>query len=238
MNRLKTNFLANMSHELRTPLIGILGYAELLAGELKDKDLIEMAKAIGTSGERLNSTLNNILNISKIESERQQNNFKMYDLIKIVKGQINLFKAAAEGKNLLLTLETEEEKLDAFVDENMFISIINNLLNNAIKYTEIGAIILNAKREKEYAIINVTDTGIGIAEDSHEIIFDPFRQASEGYSRSFEGTGLGLTLVKKYMDFMNGTIILKSEPGNGSTFIIKLPIHKNIPEILIKTNWS
>ncbi len=238
MNKLKSSFLANMSHELRTPLIGILGYAEFLISDLQDPDLIEMASTIKTSGQRLNHTLNNILNISKIESERQQNNFKIYDLIKIVKEQMNLFKAAAEGKNLLLTLETEEEKLDAYVDENMFISIINNLLNNAIKYTEIGAVILSAKREKEYAIIKVTDTGIGIAEDSHEIIFAPFRQASEGYGRSFEGSGLGLTLVKKYMDFMNGTIILKSKPGSGSTFILKLPIRENIPEILIKTNWS
>ncbi len=244
MNRLKTNFLANMSHELRTPLIGILGYAEFLINELQDPNLIEMVSTIKTSGRRLNNTLNNILNISKIESERQQNNFKMYDLIKIVKEQINLFKAAAEGKNLLLTLETEEEKLDAFVDENMFISIINNLLNNAIKYTDKGSVTLTAKTDRNNAIIEVRDTGIGVPQALQETIFEPFRQASEGYGRSFEGTGLGLTLVKKFMELMGGTIILKSIPADpsagkagGSTFILKFPIEKIIVEDLINTNW-
>ncbi len=236
MNRLKTNFLANMSHELRTPLIGILGYAEFLRSELKDKELLEMVNAIRTSGNRLNKTLNNILSISKIESEKQQVNLKEHDLLNLLREQIILYKAAAEEKNISLNFETGEEIINAYIDENMFVSIISNLLNNAIKYTDIGGVTLIAKREKDFAVIEVIDTGIGVSEDLQKIIFDPFRQASEGYGRKFEGTGLGLTLIKKYTDLLSGTLSLKSKPGVGSTFILKLPVHKNISEGILNTN--
>ena len=250
MNRLKTNFLANMSHELRTPLIGILGYAEFLENELKDKELKKMARIIKSSGERLHKTLNNILDISKIETEKQQVNIKEYDLIKYLIEQIELFRAAAEGKGLSLKFETKEEILKAYIDEEMFVSIINNLLDNAIKYTNTGGVTLIAKREKENAVIEIIDTGIGVHEDLYDLIFEPFRQASEGYGRSHEGTGLGLTLVKKYTELMGGTIALKNKledissglPTNmhskagGSTFVLKLPI-ENITENLINTKW-
>jgi len=236
MNKLKSSFLANMSHELRTPLIGILGYAEFLTGELKDKELIEMAKAISSSGERLNTTLNNILNISKIESEKQQINLKGQDLIRHISEQIKLYKAAAEEKSISINFEFEEEILNACIDKDMFASIISNLLSNAIKYTDTGGVTLISKREKGYAVIEVRDTGIGVSEDLHGVIFDPFRQASEGYGRNFQGTGLGLTLVKKYADLMGGKVSLKSKPGVGSAFILKLPNNKNIAEVLINTN--
>ena len=237
MNRLKTNFLANMSHELRTPLIGILGYAEFLENELTDKELQRMANIIKSSGKRLHNTLNNILDISRIETRKQRINLKKNDLIKYLIEQVELFKAAAEGKGLLLNFETKEEILKAYIDEEMFISIISNLLSNAIKYTNTGGVTLIAKREEDNAVIEVIDTGIGVPENLYNLIFEPFRQASEGYGRSFEGTGLGLTLVKKYIDLMHGTIVLNSKPAEGSTFILKLPIHKNIAEVIINTNW-
>ena len=237
MNRLKTNFLANMSHELRTPLIGILGYAEFLENELTDKELQKMAKTIKSSGERLHKTLNNILDISRIETEKQQVNIKEHDLIKYLIEQVELFRAAAEGKSLSLNFETKEEILNAYIDEEMFVSIINNLLENAIKYTNAGNVTLIAKREKDNAVIEIIDTGIGVHEDLYNLIFEPFRQASEGYGRSHQGTGLGLTLVKKYTDLMHGTIVLNSKSEGGSTFILKLPLQNNITEVLINTNW-
>jgi PAS domain S-box-containing protein len=237
-NRLKTNFLANMSHELRTPLIGILGYAEFLENELMDVELIQMAKTIKSSGQRLNKTLNNVLDISRIESEKQQINFKELDLLKLLDEQKRIFQLLAGEKGLTLNFQTSEEILNVNVDEEMFVSIITNLLNNAIKYTETGSVTLSAKKEEDNAVIEVKDTGIGVSEDLQAIIFEPFRQASEGYSRTFEGTGLGLTLVKKFTDLMGGSIILKSKPGEGSTFRLTLPISKNIVEELINAKQS
>lgn len=244
MSRLKTSFLANMSHELRTPLIGILGFAEFLESELKDKDLIEMANTIKTSGQRLNTTINNILDISKIEAEKLQINIQEQDLIKYLGEQIKLFSAPAEGKGLSLNFETKEEKLIAFIDSEMFASIISYLLNNAIKFTQKGKVTLRVMKQENNAVIEVEDTGIGVSEDLQEIIFDPFRQASEGHSRKFEGTGLGLAIVKKYTSIMGGTITLNSKTGDpaagitgGSTFTLKFPLNGHIAENSISTRW-
>jgi PAS domain S-box-containing protein len=237
MNRLKNNFLSNMSHELRTPLIGILGYAEFLAGELKDKELIEMANVIKNSGKRLNQTLNNILDISKIESDKQKIDIEKFDLLRLLDEQIKLFKPVAENKELELMLETAEEKLEAYVDEELFVSIITNLLSNALKYTVKGSVIIAARKKEKYAVVEVKDTGIGIAEEFHEIIFEPFRQASEGLNRKYEGTGLGLALVKKYMSLIGGTISLKSEPNEGSIFTLKFLVTEPVKEKIISTKW-
>lgn len=235
MNRLKNIFLSNMSHELRTPLIGILGYAEFLAGELKDPNLVEMANIIKNSGKRLTQTLNNILDISKIEAEKQEVDFKKQDLLKHLNEQVKLFKPVAENRNLSLTLETREENLVAYVDENMFISIINNLLSNALKYTEKGAITITASKETENAIIEVKDTGIGMPEEYHELVYEPFRQISEGLNRKYEGTGLGLTLVKKYVDMSGGKITIESKPRKGSIFTLKFLLDKPTDENLTST---
>ena len=245
MSRLKTSFLTNMSHELRTPLIGILGNAEFLEKELNDKDLIEMANNIKISGQRLNTTLNNILDIAKIEAEKIKINMKELDLIKYLSEQTKLFKASAEEKGLSLNFETREEKLNAFIDEEMFVSTISNLLNNAIKFTQKGKITLRAMKQENNAVIEVEDTGIGVPEHLQEIVFDPFRQASEGHNRSFEGAGLGLAIVKKYMGIMGGTITMNSKPGDaaagiagGSTFILKFPLNGHSVDNLIKTSWA
>lgn len=237
MNQLKNNFLSNMSHELRTPLIGILGYAEFLSTELKDNNLAEMANIIRNSGKRLNETLNNILDISRIEYDKQKIDIKQLDLLRYLNDQVKLFKPVAGNKNLSLALETNAEKLEAYVDEELFVSIINNLLSNALKYTDKGSITIIARREDGSAVVDVKDTGIGIAEEFQEIIFEPFRQASEGYSRRFEGTGLGLTLVKKYIDLIGATISLESKPGRGSKFTLRFPVDKPVGEKLITTKW-
>ena len=235
MNRLKNIFLSNMSHELRTPLIGILGYAEFLAGELKDPNLVEMVNIIKNSGKRLTQTLNNILDISKIEAEKQEVDFKKQDLLKHLNEQVKLFKPVAESRNLSLTLETREENLVAYVDENMFISIINNLLSNALKYTEKGAITITARKETKNAIIEVKDNGIGMPEEYHELVYEPFRQISEGLNRKYEGTGLGLTLVKKYIDMSHGRITMESKPGEGTIFTLRFLLDKPTSENLIRT---
>ena len=224
MNKIKNYFLANMSHELRTPLIGILGYAEYLISELENEEMIEMVKTIKKSGDRLNQTLNNILDISKIEAEKMDINFNHLDLLPIINEQVKLFKPITDSKELSLNINSKEDEINAYIDEKLFISIMDNLLSNAIKYTKEGSITISAKKTEKYAVIEITDTGIGIPEEQQEIIFEPFRQASEGLSRTFEGTGLGLTLVKNYVQLQGGNIELKSTPGKGSTFTLKLQL--------------
>ena len=237
MNRLKNIFLSNISHELRTPLIGILGYAEFLASELEEPRFVEMANVIKTSGKRLNETLNNILDISIIEAKKRKVNFKKQDLLKGLREQIALFKPIAMDKNLSLSLQTDEERLEASVDDGMFMSIITNLLSNALKYTEKGSVTVIARKEPDKAVIEVRDTGIGISEDYYEVIFEPFRQVSEGWDRKYEGTGIGLALVKNFVDLLGGSIELKSIPNNGSTFVIKLNYDRPDDKNLISTKW-
>ena len=228
MNRLKTNFLSNMSHEIRTPLIGILGYAEILESESFDEETLEMVHIIKNSAVRLNRTLNNILDITQIESAKNKINFQEQNIVGFLTNQVRLIKAAAESKGLSINFEPGETIINAYIDEFMFISIIENLLNNAVKFTDKGTITLTARQEENSAVIEIKDEGIGVKEELLEKIFEPFRQASEGYNRKYEGTGLGLALVKKYITLMRGSITLRSKPGKGSIFIIKIPMSKTI----------
>ena len=186
-----------------------------------------MIRTIKISGKRLNTTLNSILDISKVESEKTSVNLVKHDIIIQLREQVALFKAIAESKGLVLNFNTHAEKLETLVDEDLFISIISNLLNNAIKFTNTGSVTLTVNLIEEKIKIDIIDTGIGVSEDQQEMIFEPFRQASEGLSRKFEGTGLGLALVKKYLDLMDGSITLSSKINEGSTFTILLPLKNN-----------
>jgi PAS domain S-box-containing protein len=230
MNRLKSVFLANMSHELRTPMIGILGFAETLHEELDNPVLKEMAAVLLQSGNRLKETLNLILDLSRIESKELDINLEVHNIPEILKEIINVFEAISSQKGLKLYLVIENEDITTFLDKRMFVQVIENLVNNAIKYTDSGNVTINVKNKFEnddkFAIIEVTDSGIGISEKNLKMIFDPFRQVSEGYARNFEGTGLGLTITKKYIELLNGEIFVESKLGIGSKFTIKFPSAK------------
>ncbi|MFA5404160.1 MAG: PAS domain S-box protein [Ignavibacteria bacterium] len=225
-NKLKTNFLANMSHELRTPMTGILGFAEILYDSLNDEENKHMAEVILKGGQRLMNTLNLILDLSRIEVDRIDVKMTKTNLSSIVVESAILFEILAKDKNLEMKTDIDEN-IFAILDEQLAEQVLSNLIKNSIIYTDKGSVCITAKREQEkgveYAVIKVIDTGIGIPKNLREIIFEPFRQASKGYSREFEGTGLGLTLAKKYVELMNGTISVISEVGIGSTFIIKFP---------------
>jgi PAS domain S-box-containing protein len=223
MNRLKTNFLSNMSHELRTPLIGILGYTDIMLQEINDEEHLNMMKIINSSGNRLLRTLNQVLNLSKVESGNSDISLIDCDVKEIIITIQNLFSAVARDKELQMELNLPDESLFLKADKNLLTSILENLVHNAIKYTPKGKISISARQLNNNVVIEVADTGIGIADEDKDVIFEEFRQASEGFSRKFEGTGLGLTVVKKYTDIMGGTITLNSEPGVGTTFILKFP---------------
>lgn len=240
MNKIKSNFLANMSHELRTPLVGILGFAELLKERIKDKNNAEMAERILTSANRLMDTLNLVLDLSRIEAKRIDLNLKPNRIPELVETQIQLFEAVAERKNLFLETKIADQNLFANVDEQTFRQIINNLVNNALKYTYTGGVTVSVDSKSEnsehYVQVTVKDSGIGIPEESLGLIFQEFRQVSEGFNRHFEGTGLGLTITKNFVEMMNGEIKVKSTVGSGSTFTVTFPLLKEFAQIEVKKN--
>lgn len=227
MSRLKSNFLANMSHELRTPMVGINGFSKLLMRELDDPDLHEMAQAIYNSGVRLTKTLNLILDLSKIESDKMELSLTEVNLVTLVVSASEIFYGVAGLKQLSFHVITHDEKVCAKIDESLFNSVIDNLLNNAFKFTDEGSILVEVGYEyasgNKFATVKIKDTGIGISNDMLEVIFNEFRQVSEGTGRNFEGSGLGLTVTKKLVEIMRGKILVDSEIGKGSTFTLRFP---------------
>lgn len=228
LNKIKSIFLANISHELRTPLIGILGYAETLYSEISNPEHKEMANILFKSGLRLKETLNLVLNLSNIETEKVQIDLRNKNLTRILVDKMYAYHHASREKGLIFQLIIKEEKLYSKIDENMFVQVINNLFDNALKYTHEGeiSIILDKieENQKSFAKITISDTGIGIPEQSLKLIFEPFRQVSEGFSRSFEGIGLGLTITKRFVELLGGQISIESEVAKGTNFSIILPL--------------
>ncbi|MEJ2506928.1 MAG: ATP-binding protein, partial [Ignavibacteriaceae bacterium] len=203
MNKLKSAFLANMSHELRTPLVGILGYSEMLLEKLEDPDQVDMVDKILFSGNRLMETLNSVLDLSRIEANRIDIYLEPINVPAVVKRHTDMFKPTAEKRGLYLRTLFSDENITALLDERFLGQIINNLVSNSIKFTKKGGITVRVdtiqdKMEK-LVQISVSDTGIGIPQKNLDTIFEEFRQVSEGINRHFEGTGLGLTITKRFV---------------------------------------
>ena len=225
-NRLKTSLLANMSHELRTPLNGILGFAEILYEELKNPEFKEMAGFIAKSSKRLASTLHSILELSALEAERREVYNSTLNLNEIISKESEKFLNEAKFKGLSFTININSQ-IKLHLDESLFKQILNNLLDNAVKFTKIGGITISVEEvienSKSLIDIKIMDTGIGISKGNLESIFKEFRQESEGLGRSHEGTGLGLTLAKKMTEIMGGNIIVESQKNKGSVFTLRFP---------------
>lgn len=228
LNHLKSIFLANMSHELRTPLISILGYSEILGEAQHEVEISRIAKTINTSGRRLLETLNLILDLSRIEAGVLKLEPSQIDLSAHIQKVCDQYQEFAGNKSIALSYTCTEPIVLAKLDETLFRQIISNLVNNAIKFTHAGEVVVSLQciREdnNEVALINVKDTGIGIAPEQVSIIWEDFRQISEGYSREFEGSGLGLSITKKFVEKLGGEISVTSELHVGSTFSLKLPL--------------
>ncbi|MBN2829008.1 MAG: hypothetical protein JXR56_01670 [Candidatus Cloacimonetes bacterium] len=223
-NRLKTSFLANMSHELRTPLSGILGFSEILYSQCNDPDHQEMVGIINQSGNRLLTTLNLILDLSRIEANKHDIILSTFELNEVLNQIVELFKPLATKKGIELLLESDPAIMNINSDRIMIEHIVNELVNNAIKYSEKGCISIITKKDNEFVLIEVRDNGIGIQKNRLEIIFEAFRQGSEGFGRTFDGSGLGLTICRKYARLLGGDITVQSEYGDGSTFTVRLPL--------------
>ncbi len=227
MIRLKSYFFANMSHELRTPFVGILGFAEILKDTLQNADEREYAEQILKSSKRLTDTLNKILNVTRLEFDKVDLKYKEFDVCSLLKSIEAFYHNSAKLNNTTINTVLENESIIIKSDAKLLEDILNNLVNNAVKFTRDGSIILSASKtilnNKNYLTIKVEDNGIGIPKEKQYLVWQEFRQASEGLNRSFEGTGLGLTITKKYVEILGGEISLESEENIGTIFTINIP---------------
>lgn len=244
-SRYKSEFMANMSHELRTPLNSILVLSQLLSdnknGNLTEKQ-VEFSKTINSSGADLLSLINEILDLSKVESGRIELKIEKIDFEDVKTSMLKLFNPLAIEKGLNYTIEVADNIPGYLLtDEKRLLQILKNLISNAIKFTEHGEVKLSMIKPKPDLIENsnlksiesvafeVSDTGIGIPTDQQQIVFEAFKQVDGTTSRKFGGTGLGLTISRSFSELLGGEIIVQSIEGNGSTFTLLLPLsfHKN-----------
>lgn len=225
-DRLKSSILSNISHELRTPLNGILGFSELLQEDLKGTDYMPMIENIYISGRRLMTTLNSIITLSQLQAGKVTMVFKHINLLAAMDSICRSFAdQLAEKKN---TLHTEfPDELIGYTDQPLFKQLFRQILDNAVKFTSQGRITVRAgttnRENLAWHTIDIEDTGIGIDREFFDMIFQEFRQVSEGYDRKFQGSGLGLTISRRIAELLKGDITVESVPGKGSKFTIWLP---------------
>jgi len=226
-DRLKSAFLANMSHEIRTPLNGIIGFSELLTDSFFDEEQKEeFIHHIVDNGNSLLTIISDIMDISKMESGEITLRKVHVDIEKLLTGIINTHvkNFTEKGLGLLLIPKRNEPNLiSVFVDEVRLCQVFNNLIGNALKFTESGGVVIGYSCHEKIVEFFIKDTGIGIPMNYHKIIFDRFRQVETSYVRRFGGTGLGLAITKNLIEVMGGKIWLESEPEHGSTFYFTLP---------------
>lgn len=229
----KSEFLATMSHEIRTPMNAILGMTHLLKEDSPRKDQIEPINILDFSGKTLLSLIDDILDFSKIEAgkiEFEKIEFKLDELIDVI---IESFRSSAKNKGIDLSASIAKNTPNVLMgDPARLTQILNNLVSNALKFTEDGKVSLEVsslKNEDEIITLQfaITDTGIGIEEDRMDTIFNSFTQASENTKRLFGGTGLGLTISKQLTELQGGKISVESEEGKGSTFFVELTFEKS-----------
>jgi signal transduction histidine kinase/CheY-like chemotaxis protein/CHASE3 domain sensor protein len=226
-SQLKTNFLSNMSHELRTPLNSVIALSGVLSHRL-DKKIPEeeysFIEVIERNGKHLLSLINDILDISRIEAGHEDIEITTFSAGNLVAELVGMIEPQAKQKNIELIYNEGDTNLRVTSDANKCRHILQNLIGNAVKFTEIGKIEVAASKNDTNILITVTDTGIGIAESHLPHIFDEFRQADSSSSRKFGGTGLGLTIAMNYARLLGGTITVKSVEGKGSEFTLTLPL--------------
>jgi two-component system sensor histidine kinase BarA len=232
MNRIKSDFLATMSHELRTPLNSILGFSDVLGSiaSLDDKQKRYVTN-IQKSGRMLLDMINNILDLAKIESGKMDIRLTDFSVAQVIGAQCDMARPLTERKNIDLDIEVEPDLPPLHQDQSRVQQILNNLLSNAIKFTpEGGRIKVTAARDgRGELVMQVIDTGVGIAEEDQQAIFEKFRQGKtampggDAMTREYSGTGLGLSIVKELCKLLDGEVSVRSELGTGSTFTVRLP---------------
>ncbi len=224
-DKLKSEFLAGMSHEIRTPINTILNFISLIKSDLGEninEDVASSFEMIDNGSRRLIRTIDSIINMSQLQTGSYDVRLERVAVSEILSHVFNEFRHLVEQKNLKFELFVNSN--DTFVngDSYTITQLFINLIDNSIKYTQVGKIQIIISSEENYIITKIADTGIGISENFIPTLFEPFQQEEMGYTRSFEGNGLGLALVKKYLELNNGIIAVESKKGVGSTFTVKL----------------
>lgn len=221
----KSRFLANMSHEIRTPMNGIMATLNLLSETKLDTDQREHIELIQRSSSSLLTILNDILDFSKIQKGRLEITEEPFNLKAACHDIVNTFGAAVATKGISLELDFEEGIPELVVgDESRLRQILNNLVGNATKFTNVGGVKFHVGHTPEWFEFEIKDTGIGMSPEAVENLFTPFRQEDSSITRRFGGTGLGLSISKELAELMGGSIEVSSEKGIGSTFTLKLPL--------------
>ncbi len=230
-NRAKSDFLANMSHEIRTPLNGVIGLVDVLGRTKLDQGQREMVELIRTAGVTLERLVSDILDVSKIEAGQLQVELRPFDLAQAMGAVLDTQRVRAEQKGLLFEAEVEAEGL--FLGDSVRLGqVFGNLLGNAVKFTEAGAVRARVTAEDSaeegvaLVALEVEDTGVGFDEAEGELLFGRFTQADGTITRRFGGTGLGLSISKSLVEMMGGRIEARSAPGRGSTFRVVLPMQR------------
>ncbi len=227
-DKIKNEFLANMSHELRTPLNAIIGFSEALNlnifGELNEKQA-EYVRDINSSGVHLLGMINDLLDLSKIESGKMQISKEQFNVKSAINEALNIVSLLLEQKGQNLKFDCKDEKFEIYADKRKFHQILYNLVSNAIKFTpENGNIEVKAVKDGKFLKLSVSDNGIGIAAEFHEKIFGKFQQVNTSYINKQGSTGLGLTITKELVKLHGGKIVLESQLDKGSTFTFFLPL--------------
>ena len=225
----KSEFLANMSHELRTPLNAIIGYSELLEEEAEDLDggrLVPDLQKIASAAKHQLSLINDILDLSKIEAGRMELEMTAFDLDTAIDNALTLVRERASRRGIVLGRAIDEPLGTIHADERKVKQVLLNLFSNALKFTpEGGRIELRAAMNDGMVEISVTDTGVGIAPEDQEAVFEEFRQVGTA-AKKVEGTGLGLALSRKFIELHGGRIWVQSQEGVGSTFTFTIPVRR------------
>ncbi len=229
-SRYKSEFLASMSHELRTPLNAILGYTEMALEALAEgpeamPELQEDLRRVHRAAGRLLSMINSILDLAKIEAGRMELWLEPTDLGELVQEVLDTVRPLAEknGDRLELALE-QEASGQLLMDAPKLRQVLVNLLGNAVKFTQGGVVRLRVRHRPRELLLAVEDTGIGMSPEQQAHVFEPFRQADMSTTRRFGGTGLGLSIARNLVELMGGRIELRSAPGRGSTFTVRIPL--------------
>ena len=226
-SQLKTNFLSNMSHELRTPLNSVIALSGVLnrrlANLIPDEEFSYL-EIIERNGKHLLELINDVLDISRIEAGREEMDISSFNITGIINEVVHLIKPQATHKNIEILFNTEIPDILLISDVDKCKHILQNLIGNAVKFTEKGNVQITVQKESTNITIRIKDTGIGIEESNLQHIFDEFRQADGSTSRRYGGSGLGLAIAKKYTHLLGGTINVISEFHKGSEFIVTLPL--------------
>jgi signal transduction histidine kinase len=234
----KSQFLANMSHELRTPLNAIIGFTEILredARDLKREDELEPLDRVLSAGRHLLALINDILDLTKIETGRMELHLESFPLGPLIEGVAKAIEPMASKNGNRLIVDCPAGLGIVHADQTRLRQVLLNIANNATKFTEQGRIIISAQPqridERDWIIIGVTDTGIGMTEEQIGRLFQQFFQADTSFTRKYGGAGLGLAISRHFCLMMGGDISVVSEPSKGSTFTIRLPKIVDAPAV-------